>query len=263
MKDNQAPDIQDHFFADLAGKRALITGASSGLGAHFAKTLHAHGVTVGLAARRLGRLDDLAATLGDNAYPVTLDVTDPNSIAEGLDAFTQAAGGLPDIFINNAGIADPKGFLEASAEDTKMVFETNQTAVFNASQDIAKRWIAADRGGVIINISSIAGLRVMGGAAAYVASKAAVVHLTKVQAFELARYGIRVNAIAPGYFETEINSGFLKSDAGQKLINRIPMRKTGQPHDLDGLILLLSSDRSAYMTGSVIPIDGGHLTTSL
>ena len=256
-------DLQDNFFADLNGKRALITGASSGLGAHFAKTLHHHGVTVGLAARRLYRLQDLANSLGEAAHPVTMDVTDSTSIAAGLDAFTAASGALPDIIINNAGIADPKGFLDAAPQDTQMVFDTNQTAVFSASQEIAKRWIAADRGGVIINIASIAGLRVMGGAAAYVASKAAVAHLTKVQALELARYGIRANAIAPGYFETEINSGFLKSDAGQKLISRIPMRRTGQPEDLEGLILLLCSDRSAYMTGSVIPIDGGHLTTSL
>lgn len=256
-------DLQDNFFSDLKGKRALITGASSGLGAHFAKTLHRHGVIVGLAARRLDRLQDLASTLGEAAHPVTMDVTDTTSIAAGLDAFTAASGALPDIIINNAGIADPKGFLDAAPKDTQMVFDTNQTAVFSASQEIAKRWIAADRGGVIINIASIAGLRVMGGAAAYVASKAAVAHLTKVQALELARYGIRANAIAPGYFETEINSGFLKSDAGQKLISRIPMRRTGQPEDLEGLILLLCSDRSAYMTGSVIPIDGGHLTTSL
>ena len=251
------------FFADLKGKRALITGASSGLGAHFARTLHHHGVIVGLAARRRDRLQDMADTMGAGAHPISMDVTDHASIAAGLDDFVAAAGGLPDILINNAGIADPKGFLDAAPEDTQMVFDTNQTAVFSASQDLAKRWIAAERGGVIINIASIAGLRVMGGAAAYVASKAAVAHLTKVQALELARYGIRANAIAPGYFETEINSGFLKSDAGQKLINRIPMRRTGQPEDLDGLMLLLCSDRSAYMTGSVIPIDGGHLTTSL
>ena len=147
--------------------------------------------------------------------------------------------------------------------ETRKVFETNQTAVFSASQNLAQRWVDAKQGGVIVNIASIAGLRVMGGAAAYVASKAAVAHLTKVQALELARYGIRVNAIAPGYFETEINSGFLNSEAGQKLIKRIPMRRTGQPEDLEGLMLLLCSDRSSYMTGSVIPIDGGHLTTSL
>ena len=256
------------YFADLKGKRAVITGASSGLGLQFAKTLAQHGVVVGMAARRLDRLQVLAADLnadcGDgSAYPIAMDVTDEASIKAGLDSFEELSGGLPDILINNAGIADPKGFLDADPDETRKVFDTNQTAVFLASQNISQRWVAASHGGVIVNIASIAGLRVMGGAAAYVASKAAVAHLTKVQAMELARYGIRVNAIAPGYFETEINRGFLKSPAGQKLINRIPMRRTGQPEDLDGLVLLLCSDRSSYMTGSVIPIDGGHLTTSL
>ncbi len=251
------------FFSDLKGKRALITGASSGLGAHFAKTLIRHGAVVGLAARRLDRLNALATELGVNAHTVQMDVTDTSSIAIGFDEFEKQSGGMPDILINNAGMADPKGFLDAAPQDTQTVFDTNQTAVFNTAQNMSRRWIEANRGGVIINIASIAGLRVMGGAAAYVASKAAVAHLTKVQALELARYGIRANAIAPGYIETEINSGFLNSDAGAKLINRIPMRRTGQPEDLEGLILLLCSDRSAYMTGSVIPIDGGHLTTSL
>ncbi len=256
-------DHQLSFFDDLKGKRAFITGASSGLGAYFAKTLVRHGVIVGLAARRLDRLQTLAEELGNNAHSVQIDVTERASISKGFDDFATLSGGLPDILINNAGIADPKGFLDAAPNDTQAVFDTNQTAVFNTSQDMAHRWIAAKRGGVIINIASIAGLRVMGGAAAYVASKAAVAHLTRVQALELARYGIRANAIAPGYIETEINSDFLQSSAGQKLVNRIPMRRTGQPEDLDGLILLLSSDQSAYMTGSIIPIDGGHLTTSL
>ena len=258
----------DYYFSDLKGKRALITGASSGLGIHFAKTLSSHGVIVGLAARRADRLQTLADQINADsangtAHPITIDVTIDETIKAGFDQFENVSGGRPDILINNAGIADPKGFLEASPEDTKQVFDTNQTAVFSTSQEIARRWVLAEQGGVIVNIASIAGLRVMGGAAAYVASKAAVAHLTKVQALELARYGIRANAIAPGYFETEINRAFLKSDAGQKLIKRIPMRRTGQPEDLEGLILLLCSERSSYMTGSIIPIDGGHLTTSL
>ena len=263
MTDTQDNFPADRFFADLRGKRALITGASSGLGNHFAKTLHRHGVIVGLAARREDRLKSIASSLGSNAHPIPLDVTDVNSIKNAIERFHKLSGDMTDILINNAGMADPKGFLDATPENTQRVFDTNQTAVFNISQAMATQWIATKHKGVIVNIASIAGIRVLGGAAAYAASKAAVTHLTKTQAFELARHQIRVNAIAPGYFETEINAKFLKSDAGKKLINRIPMRRTGRPQDLDGLILLLCSDRSAYMTGSVIPIDGGHLTTSL
>lgn len=255
-----------NYFADLEAKRALITGASSGLGACFAQILARYGVVVGLAARREERLQGLAEEInaeGGVAIPIVMDVTAPQDIKAGLDQFEQSSGGLADILINNAGIADAKSFLTADAHDVQKVFDTNQTALFSVAQEMALRWVKAERGGVIVNIASIAGVRVLGGAAAYGASKAAVAHLTQIQAGELARYGIRVNAIAPGYFETEMNSTFLHSEAGQKLIQRIPMRRTGQPEDLEGLILLLASDRSSYITGSVIPIDGGHLTTSL
>lgn len=247
----------------MTGKHVLITGASSGLGAHFAKTLAGAGATVGLAARRRDRLVSLADAIGGNAHIIEMDVTDPSSIAAGIDAYAAAAGQLPDTLINNAGIADPKGFLDAERQDTKAVFETNQMAVFDTAQDLARRWVAQGMAGNIINIASIAGERVIGGAAAYAASKAAVAHLTKVQAMELARHNIRVNAIAPGYFATEINADFLQSDAAQKLIKRVPMRRIGAFQDLDGVLLLLASEMSSYMTGAVIPVDGGHLCASL
>lgn len=247
----------------LDGRIALVTGASSGLGLRFAETLHAAGAVVGLAARRKDRLDDLAGRLGEGAIPLKMDVTDPRSIAAALDRLEDAAGQSPSIIVNNAGIADPSGFLDAERKTTEEVFATNQLAVFDVAQQAARRMIKHSLAGSIINIASITGLRSVGGAAAYAASKAAVVHLTQVQALECARHGIRVNALAPGYIATEMNAEFLSSEAGRKLIRRIPMQRSGTPDDLDGALLLLASDAGAFITGAVIPVDGGHLTSTL
>jgi len=250
-------------YFDLTGKLALVTGASSGLGRRFAEVLVDAGARVGIAARRRDRLETLAAAHQGRMIPVEMDVTDPGSVNAGIDALSAAAGQPVSILVNNAGIADPTGFLKAGRRNTEEVFATNTLAVFELAQAISRRLVEAGVGGSIINIASIAGLRAMGGAAAYAASKAAVAHMTKVQALELARHGIRVNAIAPGYVETELNQGFLRSAAGQALIQRIPMQRTGQPHELDALLLLLASDRSSFMTGAVVPVDGGHLASSL
>ena len=247
----------------LDGQIALVTGASAGLGKRFAETLHAAGAVVGLAARRMDRLEDLADQLGERAIPLNMDVTDPASISTALDQLESRAGSTATIVLNNAGIADATGFLDAERTETEQVFTTNQLAVFEVAQQTARRMISAGTGGSIINIASIAGLRVIGGAASYAATKAAVAHLTKVQAFECARYGIRVNALAPGYIKTDINAGFLESEAGQKMIKRIPMQRSGIPGDLDGALLLLASDAGAFITGAVIPVDGGHLASTL
>ena len=255
------PQVFDAF--NLAGKHAFITGASSGLGAHFANVLSEAGAHVGLAARRLNRLQDLADEINGTAIPIAMDVTDQTAIEQGLNAYFQVVGQWPDILVNNAGIADPTGFLDAQEDQTDAVFATNQKSVFMMAQAMAKRWIDAGKPGVIINIASIAGMRAMGGAASYAASKAAVIQMTKTQALELARHQIRVNAIAPGYFSTEINQGFLNSPQGEALIKRIPMRRAGDYQDLNGVILLLASDASAFMTGSIVTIDGGHLCSSL
>ena len=254
-------DLFDAF--NLAGKHAFITGASSGLGAHFAKVLSMAGASVGLAARRLDRLQDLADEINGLAIPIAMDVTDQTDIEQGLESYFKTSGQWPDILINNAGIADPTGFLDAEEDQTDAVFATNQKSVFMMTQALAKRWIDAGKPGVIINIASIAGMRPMGGAASYAASKAAVIQMTKTQALELARHQIRVNAIAPGYFSTEINQEFLNSPQGEALIKRIPMRRVGDYQDINGVILLLASDASAFMTGSIITIDGGHLCSSL
>lgn len=263
MNDHQTSSALDYFGLD--GTVALVTGASSGLGRHFAGTLAAAGCAVGLAARRADRLGKLAAEIegrGGRALPVPMDVTNPESIAGGFKRLSDSLG-LATVLVNNAGIGAYNGFLDAPPEETREVFAVNQSAAWNLSQTFASRLASGKTAGSIINISSIAGLRATGGAASYAVAKAAIAHMTRVQALELARHNIRANAIAPGYFETDLNRKFLASDAGAKLAKRIPMQRTGRIEELDGLLLLLASDRSSFMTGAVIPVDGGHLVGGL
>ncbi len=249
----------------LEGQIALVTGASSGLGMHFAQTLAAAGCTVGLAARRGDKLRSLAEQIeaqDGTAIVLEMDVTDAASVDAGLERLTEIAG-TPTILVNNAGTAAPASFLEATPDETAQVFALNQNAPWQVAQSVCRRLVEAKLGGSIINIASITGLRTLGGAASYVVSKAALVQMTKVLALELARHDIRVNAIAPGYFATDLNRDFLESDAGQKIIRRVPMRRSGNLEDLDGALLLLASNRSRFMTGSIIPVDGGHLVSGL
>jgi NAD(P)-dependent dehydrogenase (short-subunit alcohol dehydrogenase family) len=246
---------------DLTGKRALITGASSGLGAHFARCLGKAGASVVLAARRANRLEavqkDLTAS-AITAQGVDLDVTSSASIAAAL-----ASVGEIDIVINNAGISIVKPALEMPEQDWDAVVDTNLRGAWLVAQGAAKRWVAARRPGVIVNIGSILGLRTIGQVAPYNASKAGLIHLTRVLAMEWARHDIRVNAICPGYIETEMNGAFWKTPAGQRLIDRIPQRRIGQPQHLDGALLLLASEAGTFMTGSVVTVDGGHTVNSL
>ncbi|HSB82520.1 MAG TPA: glucose 1-dehydrogenase [Candidatus Methylomirabilis sp.] len=249
----------------LAGQRALITGASSGLGRHFALTLARAGAAVALAARSADKLADAAAEirgLGGKAVAVTLDVTDAASIREGV-ARTEAELGPITILVNNAGVVVGKPLFEHDENDWDRVMDTNLKGAWLVAHEVARRMVAQAQGGAIINIASILGLRVVGGVPVYSASKAGLIHLTKVLALELARHKIRVNAIAPGYITTDLNRDFLQSQAGQAIIRRIPQRRAGEPDDLDGALLLLASDASRYMTGVVIPVDGGHLTSTL
>lgn len=243
----------------IVGKTILVTGASSGLGLHFAEMLGSSGANVILAARSLGKIEDTASRIrsaGHQAQAVEMDVTDRASITRALD------GVAIDVVINNAGISIDGAAIDLPGDDFDAVIGTNLKGVFNVSQAVAS--VMKQRGGgSIINIASILGLRVAGNLSAYAASKAGVIQLTKSLALEWARYGIRVNALCPGYIETPLNIEFFASPAGAALIKRIPQRRLGQLSDLDGPLRLLCSDASRYMTGSVIAVDGGHLVSSL
>ncbi|MCS7268875.1 MAG: glucose 1-dehydrogenase [Geminicoccaceae bacterium] len=251
--------------ADLSGKVALVTGASSGLGLHMARTLARAGAAVALAARRLERIEAEARALraeGRRAVAVPLDVTDPRSVEEGL-ARARAALGTVTVLVNNAGIAHTDRALELPPATFRSVLATNLEGAFLVAQAAARAMIEAKVGGSIVNVASILGFRVAGRVAAYAASKAGLVRLTEALALEWARFGIRVNALAPGYIETDLNREFFASEAGKAMIARVPQRRLGRMEDLDGPLLLLASDASAYMTGTTIVVDGGHLVSSL
>jgi NAD(P)-dependent dehydrogenase (short-subunit alcohol dehydrogenase family) len=250
---------------DLAGKVALVTGASSGLGLHFARTLAANGAAMAVTARRRERLQTLVGELqgaGGRATAVAMDVMSGASIRAGWDA-AEAALGPIDVVVNNAGISIVKPALEMPEADWDEVVNTNLRGAWLVAQTAAQRLVAAQRPGRIINIASILGLRTIGQVAPYNAAKAGLLHLTRALAMEWARYGIQVNAISPGYIETEMNAAFWQTAAGKRLIDRVPQRRLGKPAELDGALLLLASDAGAFMTGTNIVVDGGHTVNSL
>jgi NAD(P)-dependent dehydrogenase (short-subunit alcohol dehydrogenase family) len=248
----------------LAGRTALVTGASSGLGRHFALVLARAGARVAIGARRMDRLVTLAEEIragGGEALLVELDVTDEASIEQAVSRTADAMAGL-DILVNNAGLVVAKAALDLSPADWDLTIATNLRGAFMVAQSAGRR-MAEAKSGSIINIASILGLRTGGHLAAYATSKAGLIHLTRNLALEWARLGIRVNAIAPGYVETELNSEFFGTQAGQDIIRRIPQRRLGQAEDLDGALLLLASDASRYITGAVLVVDGGHSINGL
>ena len=248
-------------FGDLAGKTALVTGASGGLGAHFSAVLARAGAKVILAARRedaLRSVGDAIEAAGGRCSTLRLDVADPASIRAAEPRLHDV-----DVLVNNAGIGRPGPALDQSEADWDAVLDTNLKGMFLLSQATARAMRARGARGSIINVSSILGLRQTGGVASYATSKAGAIQLTKSLALEWARYGIRVNALAPGYFDNEVNAELWDSEAGKAMLRRIPQRRPGQLEDLDGPLLLLASDASAYMTGSVLTVDGGHLVSSL
>ncbi len=250
---------------DLTGRIALVTGASGGLGRHFADVLARAGAAVAIAARRRERLDIAVREIvaeGGRAAAVACDVTDAASVRAAVAA-AEAALGPIDILVNNAGIAVSKPLLEHSEADWDRVVDTNLKGAWLMSREFAERWVAAGRRGRIINIASLLALRPIRHVPSYCAAKAGLAHLTHTMAMELARKGITVNAIAPGYFETDMNRGFLQSEVGQALIQRIPMGRSGQAADLDGALLLLAAEAGAYITGAVLPVDGGHAVASV
>jgi 3-oxoacyl-[acyl-carrier protein] reductase len=251
---------------DLSGRVALVTGASQGLGRRFADVLAAHGAGVGLAARQVGKCQELQREIerqGGRAASVALDVTaGPAAIEAVLDAIEQALGPV-DVLVNNAGVAISRPVLEQSEADWDRVVGTNLKGAFFTAQAVARRMAARDpkpaHGGSIINIASELSQGVVGHLAPYAAAKGGLWQITRTMALELARHQIRVNALAPGYIETEINRDFLAGPAGERMRQRIPQRRFGVPSDLDGAFLLLASDASRYMTGSIVVVDGGFL----
>jgi NAD(P)-dependent dehydrogenase (short-subunit alcohol dehydrogenase family) len=254
-----------HVFDDLRGKVALVTGASSGLGRHFARTLARHGVKVGLAARRVAALEALATEIrsdGGEAIAIALDVTSAAAIAEAVGKVEAALGPI-DILVNNSGTSVSKPVLEQTEDDWDAVVDVNLKGAFLVATEVARRMRNAQRAGSIINIESILSFRQAGHVAPYAASKAGLTQLTRSLALELARHGIRVNGIAPGYFATEINREFFETEPGRALIKRIPQRRLGELHDLEGPLLLLASGASRYMTGATLVVDGGHVCSSL
>lgn len=248
----------------LDGRVVLVTGASSGLGQHFARLLASVGARIAVAARRADKLqgvvDDIAAA-GGEARAFTLDVTDAASVRACLDAV--GAWGVPDVVINNAGVTVTRPLLEQTEEDFDQVLDTNLKGCWLVATEAARRMVAAGKGGAIVNVASILGERVAGGVAPYAISKAGVVQATKAMALELARHRIRVNALLPGYVVTDLNRDFLTSEAGDKLRSRIPSRRFGELADLDGPLLLLASDAGAAMSGATVAVDGAHLVSSL
>lgn len=244
---------------DVEGRVAIVTGASSGLGRQFALTLARAGAKVAIAARRQDRLTELTRQIQSfdgRAMPIPLDVTDAASVAECVRAAETELGPI-SILVNNAGIAVDTPFLDLKVSDWDRVLDTNLKGAWLMAQETARHMVRLKHGGSIINIASILGLTAVSRVASYCAAKAGLVNLTRAMAGELARHDIRVNALAPGYIETDINRAYLKSDGGRALIDRVPMRRVGLPEDLDGALLFLASDASAYVTGSVLVADGG------
>ena len=252
---------------DLSGRVALVTGASSGLGAQFARTLARAGAGVVLASRRLEKLKELRARIegeGGDAHVVELDVTDLDSIKAAV-AHAETEMGSIDILVNNSSVSTTQRIQDVTLEDYDFIFDTNVKGAFFVAQEVGKRMLARSRGaapgsftgGRIINIASMAGLKVLPQIGAYCMSKAAVVQMTKAMALEWGRFGINVNALCPGYIDTEINHHHWDTEQGQKLIAMLPRKRVGQPQDLDALIVMLASDQSHFVNGAVIAADDG------
>lgn len=250
---------------DLTGRVALVTGASSGFGAHFTRVLAAAGARVVAGARRedrLNRLVDEVATAGGAAHAVGMDVTDAASVAAAFAA-AETKFGTVDLLVNNAGVAAP-GVLHKTAEaDWDWVMDTNLKGAWLVAAEAARRMLAAGRGGAIVNIASVLGMATSRGHGVYSATKAGVIQLTKHMALELAGKNIRVNAICPGYFKTEMNDEYFDSADGQNYIAATPGGRLGRMEEMDGPLLLLASDAGSFINGALLPVDGGHLVMSI
>jgi len=250
---------------EIDNQHILVTGGSSGFGRHFARLLTSNGAKVTLAARRAEALASAVAEIdvaGGKAQSVILDVTSADSIDRAMEEAESRFGPIHAV-VNNAGVTATKPALDHDERAWDSVMDTNLKGVWLVAQAAARRMVENKVKGSIVNIASILGLRVAGAVAPYAISKAGVIQMTKALALEWARYGIRVNALAPGYFATELNDDFFESEHGKALIKRVPQRRLGQLRELDGPLLLLVSNAGSFMTGSVVAVDGGHLVSGL
>ena len=249
----------------LKGKIALVTGASSGIGKTVAKGLAAAGAVVAVAARRVNKLEEVVAEIvnaGGHALAVELDVTNSDSIVKAFDAIENELGTV-NVLVNNAGVANPKNFLKYSPQDLDFIMNTNFKGSWEVAHETAKRLAATSQPGSIINLSSVLGHGVQTGQSAYGASKGAVNQMTRGMAIDLTRHHIRVNAIAPGWFKTEMNDDYMNDESGKAYIQQIPPRRMGDLNELIGPVVFLASDASSFVNGVVLPVDGAlhtHIT---
>jgi NAD(P)-dependent dehydrogenase (short-subunit alcohol dehydrogenase family) len=247
----------DKYF-DMTGETVLITGGGTGLGRQFAMALSGAGATVILSGRRLEKLEESAELVtrwGGVAHCVTMDVSDPESVAAAVAACNDIAP--VSVLINNAGTSSTTMLMDLSEDDWDSVIDTNLKGAWLVAREVVAGMIARQSGGAIVNIASVLAGSVQKGTGAYGPSKAGLVHLTRQMALEWARYQVRCNALAPGYFLSDISSYYLETDVGKAMVRRIPMRRLGDPPELDAALLLLASSASRYMTGSVVSVDGG------
>jgi len=252
---------------DMTGKHVVVTGASSGFGHHFAGVLARRGAKVSLGARRVeklrARVDEIRGA-GGQSMGSALDVRDRSSMEAFLQAAEQAFGPI-DVLINNAGVeAGPKTYMMIDEADWDTVIDTNLKSAWLMSKLYTERVVANGQpAGNIINVSSITDRRTIKGQFPYAVSKGGLTRMTEVLALEAPRYGVRVNALAPGYVLTDVSRVLLESDRAPEFVKGIPLRRFGEFEDLDGPLLLLASDASRYMNGSVVVVDGGHVCASL